>query len=85
MLPANKNALVVWRVLVVVGLWPIPGVWLEPGTDWAGTVNTAGPGNLSVLLIMGEVPGDVLVMCSSSFELLNCICVEGSLLHMEKT
>jgi hypothetical protein len=54
--PANKNALPVWQALVIIGHGPIPGTHADKGRN---REHTTGPGNPQVLLIMGQVPGDI--------------------------
>ena len=61
--------------------------WASAKLGWSpsvqaarATVNTeAGTGNSQILLIVGEVPGDILVIYSFSSEFQNCISVKGSL------
>lgn len=63
------------------------GCWASARLGWnpsvqasRATVNTeAGTGNPQILLIVGEVPGDVLVIYSFSSEFQSCISVQGSL------
>lgn len=49
-------------------------------TGWeSNREHSAGTGNPQILLIVGEVPGDSLVIYSFSSEFHNCVSVKGSL------